>query len=66
MQLGAKTKATKPDNHKNEPPAPSRQEVARDYLKLAARTDELNGRSSGSDGPVVTALKRYNGGRVSS
>ena len=36
----------------------------RDYLKRAARIDELNGRSSGSDGLMVTALKRYNGGRV--
>ena len=35
----------------------------RDYLKRAARIDELNGHP-GSDGPMATALKRYNGGRV--
>ena len=28
------------------------------------KINELNGHSSGSDGPMVTALKRYNGGRV--
>ena len=39
-------------------------EVARDYLKRAARIDELNGHPPGSDGPMATALKRYNGGRV--
>jgi len=39
-------------------------EVARDYLKRAARIGEFNGRSSGSDGPVFTALKRCNVGRV--
>ena len=38
--------------------------VARDYLKRAARIDELNGHPPGSDGPMATALKRYNGGRV--
>ena len=27
------------------------------------RIDELNGHSSGSDGPMATVLKRYNGGR---
>ena len=36
----------------------------RDYLKRAARVDELNGHPSGSGGPMVTALKGYNGGRV--
>ena len=36
----------------------------RDYLKRAARIDELNGHPPGSDGQMVTALKRYNGGRV--
>ena len=39
-------------------------EVARDYLKRAARIDKLNGHPPGSDGPVVAALKRYNGGHV--
>ena len=61
----ATTKAPSSDYHKNKPPAAARQaEVAWDYLKLAARTDELNGHISGSDGLMVTALKRYNGGRV--
>ena len=47
------------------PPVAARQaEVARDYLKRAARIDELNGHPPGSDGPMATALKRYNGGRV--
>ena len=32
--------------------------------KCAARIDELNGHPPGSDGQMVTALKRYNGGRV--
>ena len=36
----------------------------RDYLKRAAGIDELNGHPTGSDGPMATALKRYNGGRV--
>jgi len=53
------------DYHKNEQPAEARQaEVARDYLKRAARIDELNGHSPRSDGPMVTALKRHNGGRL--
>ena len=52
-------------NHKDEPPAAARQaEVARDHLKRAARIDELNGHPPGSDGPMATALKRYDGGRV--
>ena len=47
------------------PPVAARQaEVARDYLKRAVRIDELNGHPPGSDGPMATALKRYNGGRV--
>jgi len=55
--------------HKNyhtlEPPVAARQApVARDYLKRAARIDEPNGHPPGSDGQIVTALKRYNGGRV--
>jgi len=29
-----------------------------------ARIDELNGHPPGFDGPMATALKRYNGGRV--
>ena len=63
----AKTKAPNSDyhNHKDVPPAAARQvEVARDYLKCAARIDELNGHPPGSDGQMVAALKRYNGGRV--
>ena len=60
-----KTKAPNSDYHKLEPPVAARQaEVARDYLKRAARIDELNGHPPGSDGQMVTALKRYNGGRV--
>jgi len=47
------------------PPAAARQaEVAQDYLKQAARIDELNGHPPGSDGQMAAALKRYNGGRV--
>jgi len=47
------------------PPVAARQaEVARDYLKRAARIDDLNGHPPGSDGPMATALKRYNGGRM--
>ena len=46
-------------------PTTTRQaEVARDYLKRAARIDELYGHPPGSHGPMATALKRYNGGRV--
>ena len=60
-----KTKAPNSDYHKLEPPVAARQaQVARDYLKRAARIDELNGHPPGSDGPMVTALRRYNGGRV--
>jgi len=62
-----KTKAPNSDyhNHRDAPPVAARQaEVARDNLKCAARTDELNGHPPGSDGPMATALKRYNGGRV--
>jgi len=52
-------------NHKDVPPAAARQaEVARDYPKRAARIDELNGHPPGSDGQMVAALKRYNGGRM--
>ena len=47
------------------PPVAARQaEVARDYLKRAAGIDELNGHPPGTDGPMVTALKGCNGGRV--
>ena len=56
-----KTKAPKSDyhNHRDAPPVAARQaEVARDYLKRAARIDELNGHPPGSDGPMATALKR--------
>ena len=60
-----KTKALNSDYHKDEPPAAARQaDVARDYLKRAARIGELNGHPPGSDGPMATALKKYNGGRV--
>ena len=64
MPLGAaKIKATNSDYHENEQPVAARQaEVARDYPKRAARNDELNGHSPSSDGPIATALKRYNGG----
>ena len=47
------------------PPVAARQaEVARDYLERAAKIDELNDHPPGSDGQMVAALKRYNGGRV--
>ena len=60
-----KTKAPNSDYHKDEPPVAARQvEVARDYLKRAARIDELKVHPPGSDGKMVAALKRYNGGRV--
>ena len=39
-------------------------EVAWDYLKRAARIDELNGHLPDSDGQMVAALKRFNGGRA--
>jgi len=61
----AKTKAPNSDYHKDEPAAAARQaEVARVYLKRAARIGELNGHPPGSDGQVVAALKRYSGCRV--
>ena len=61
----AKTKAPNSDYHKLEPPVAARQaQVALDYLKRAARIGELNGHPPGSDGQMVTTLKRYNGGRV--
>ena len=50
-----KTKAPNSDyhNHRDAPPVAARQaEVARDYLKRAARIDELNGHPPGSDGPM--------------
>jgi len=39
-------------------------EVARDYLRRAARIGELNSHPPGSDGPMAIVLKRHNGGRV--
>ena len=48
-----KTKAPNSDyhNYKDVPPVPARQmEVARDYLKRAARIEELNGHPPGSRG----------------
>ena len=60
-----KTKAPNSDYHKDESPVAARQaEVARDYLKRAAGIGELNGHPPGSDGPMATALKKYNGGRA--
>jgi len=61
------TKAPNSDYHnrRDVPPVAARQaEVARGYLKRAAGIGELNGLPSGSDGPMDSALKRYNGGRV--
>ena len=53
------------DYHKDESPVAGKQaDVASKYLKQAARVDELNGHPPGSDGPMVTALKKYNGGQV--
>ena len=66
----AKTKTSNFDYNKErvtefELPAAARQaDVARDYLKRAARIDGLNGQSSGSVGPMVNAFKRHEGGRV--
>ena len=61
----AKTKAPNFDYHKSALSVAARQaEVARDYLKRAARIGELNGHPPGSDGKMVAALNRYNGGRV--
>ena len=60
-----KTKALNSDFHEGESPVAARQaEVAREYLKRAAKIDELNGHPPGTDGPMVTELKRYNGGQV--
>ena len=62
-----KTKAPNSNyhNHRDAPLVAARQaEVARDNLKRVARISELNGHPPGSDGPMATALKRYNGGRV--
>ena len=60
-----KIKAPSSDYHQVMSPVAARQaEVARDYLKRAARTDELNGHPPGTDGLMVTALKGYNGGQV--
>ena len=54
-----------PSCHQIVPPVAARQEeVARDYLKRAARIGELNGHPPGSDGPMATALMGYSGGRV--
>ena len=48
--------------NKDVPPVAARQaEVARGYLKRAARIGELSGHPPGSEGPMATALKRYNG-----
>ena len=52
-------------NHRDAPPVAARQaEEARDYLKRAARIGELNDHPPCSDGQMVAALKRHNGGRV--
>jgi len=61
------TKAPNSDyhNHRDAPPVAARQaEVARGYLRRAARIGELNGHPPGSDGPIATALKRQNRGQV--
>ena len=64
-EVKTKTPSSDYHNHRDAPPAAARQaEVARDYVKRAARVDELNGQPPGSDGPMATALKRYNGDRV--
>jgi len=59
----AKTKAQNSGYHKL-PVVAWQAEVARDYLKPAARIGGINGRPPGSDGHMVTALKKHNGGRV--
>jgi hypothetical protein len=53
--------------HKSASSVAARQaEVGRGYLKREARIDELNGHPSGSNGPMITALKKYNGARCRS
>ena len=59
-----KTKAPSSDYHKNVSPVVAREEVARAYLKRAERIDELDGHPPGSDGPMLTALKKQQGPRV--
>ena len=64
-----KTKAPNSDYHKIyhknvSPVGAKEEEVARAYPKRAERVDELNGHPPGSDGPMLTALKKYNRGRV--
>ena len=62
-----KTKAPNSNyhNHRDVPPVTARQaKAARYYLKRVVRIGELNGHPPGSEGPMATALKRYNGGRV--
>ena len=56
-----KTKAPNSDyhNHRDVPPVAARQvEVARDYLKRAAKLGELNGHPPGSDGPMASSRSR--------
>ena len=60
-----KIKAPNSDYHQIMPPVAARQaEVARDYLKRAARIGKLNGHPPGTDGLMVTALEGHNGGQV--
>ena len=40
------------------------EEAARAYLKRAERFDELNSHPPGSNGSMLTALKKYNRGRM--
>ena len=48
--------------HKNASSVAARQaEVGRGYLKREARIDELNGHPSGSNGPMITALRSTTG-----
>ena len=59
-----KTKAANSDYHNDESPVATKQaDVASKYLKQAARVDELNGHPPESDGPMITALKKYNRAR---
>ena len=66
MKMGlVKTKAPNSDYHQIMPPVAARQAgVAPDYLKRAARIDELNGHPPGPDGPMITVPKGHNGGWV--
>jgi len=60
-----KTEPPNSDYHKNASSVAAPQaEVARGYLKRAAWIYELNDHPSGANGPMVTGIKKFSGGRV--